>query len=51
MEGIESLRRKYQSLIDAGLEMTNIWLESEDEILAKAPHLTGEQVKVNILDP
>ncbi|KAK2767525.1 hypothetical protein FQN54_003682 [Arachnomyces sp. PD_36] len=46
-EGITSLRRNYQSLIDAnaGLENTNIWLESEDEILARAPQFTREQVK------
>nr|AXS76841.1 fructosyl peptide oxidase [synthetic construct] len=46
-EGIENLRRKYQTLLDAGigLEKTNVWLESEDEILAKAPNFTREQVK------
>ncbi|KAJ5257689.1 hypothetical protein N7524_009245 [Penicillium chrysogenum] len=46
-EGIASLRRKHQDLIDAniGLEKTNIWLESEDDILAKAPHFTREQIK------
>lgn len=39
---------KYQSLLDAGigLEKTNFLLESEDEILAKAPHFTREQIKV-----
>ncbi|KAJ6180730.1 hypothetical protein N7519_011191 [Penicillium mononematosum] len=46
-EGIASLRRKHQDLTDAniGLEKTNIWLESEDDILAKAPHFTREQIK------
>ncbi|CAI7628190.1 unnamed protein product [Penicillium glandicola] len=46
-EGIESLRRKHQTLIDAniGLEKTNFWLESEDDILAKAPQFTREQIK------
>ncbi|OQD68854.1 hypothetical protein PENDEC_c030G03954 [Penicillium decumbens] len=46
-EGIASLRRKHQSLIDAGigLEKTNVWLESEEEILARAPHFTREQIK------
>ncbi|OJJ07791.1 hypothetical protein ASPVEDRAFT_66020 [Aspergillus versicolor CBS 583.65] len=45
-EGIEALKRKYQALIDAdvGLDKTNFLL-SEDEILAKAPHFTREQVK------
>lgn len=47
-EGIEGLRRKHQALIEAsvGLEKTNFLLESEDEILAKAPHFTREQIKV-----
>jgi sarcosine oxidase/L-pipecolate oxidase len=47
-EGIEGLRKKYQSLLDAGigLEKTNFLLESEDEILAKAPHFTREQIEV-----
>lgn len=47
-EGIENLRWKYQSLIDAGvgLDKTNVWLENEDEILARAPHFTREQIKV-----
>ncbi|GLI82053.1 hypothetical protein PoHVEF18_010453 [Penicillium ochrochloron] len=46
-EGIASLRRKYQSLLDAGisLEKTNFWLDSENEILEKAPQFTREQIK------
>ncbi|KAI0018226.1 fructosyl amino acid oxidase [Xylariomycetidae sp. FL0641] len=46
-EGIESLRKQYQSLLDAGvgLEKTNEWLESEDEILAKMPLLDRDQIK------
>ncbi|KAL5339842.1 FAD dependent oxidoreductase [Aspergillus crustosus] len=46
-EGIASLRRKYEELVNAGigLEKTNLWLESEEEILAKLPHFTREQVK------
>ncbi|KAJ5892303.1 uncharacterized protein N7473_008531 [Penicillium subrubescens] len=46
-DGIASLRRKYQSLLDAGigLEKTNFWLDSEEEILEKAPHFTREQIK------
>ncbi|KAL4959803.1 NAD(P)/FAD-dependent oxidoreductase [Aspergillus stella-maris] len=46
-EGIAALRTKYESLVNAGigLEKTNYLLENEDEILAKAPHFTREQVK------
>ncbi|KAJ6104729.1 hypothetical protein N7523_011049 [Penicillium sp. IBT 18751x] len=46
-EGIENLERKYQTLLDAGigLEKTNFWLKTEEEILAKAPNFTREQVK------
>ncbi|KAL2867716.1 NAD(P)/FAD-dependent oxidoreductase [Aspergillus lucknowensis] len=46
-EGIASLRRKHKALISAGvgLEKTNFWLESEEEILAKLPQFTREQVK------
>ncbi|KPM42519.1 hypothetical protein AK830_g4028 [Neonectria ditissima] len=46
-EGIANLKRKHQSLLDAnvGFEKTNTWLGSEDEILAKLPCFTEEQVK------
>ncbi|KUL82077.1 hypothetical protein ZTR_09111 [Talaromyces verruculosus] len=46
-EGIASLRREYQSIIDTGvgLEKSNFWVDSEDEILAKLPQFTKEQVK------
>ncbi|PCG97016.1 FAD dependent oxidoreductase [Penicillium occitanis (nom. inval.)] len=45
--GIASLRREYQSIIDAGigLEKSNFWVDSEDEILAKLPQFAKEQVK------
>ncbi|KAL4872839.1 hypothetical protein BDV12DRAFT_161600 [Aspergillus spectabilis] len=46
-EGIANLRKKHQSLIDAGigLEKTNLWLDSEEEILAKVPHFTRDQIQ------
>ncbi|KAH9886896.1 fructosyl peptide oxidase [Xylariomycetidae sp. FL2044] len=46
-KGIASLRKQYQSLLDAdaGLEKTTEWLESEDEILAKMPLLSRDQIK------
>ncbi|KAJ3454495.1 hypothetical protein MRS44_013095 [Fusarium solani] len=46
-EGIANLRRKHQTLIDAGvgLVQANTWLESEDELLAKMPWFTKEHVK------
>ncbi|KAL4886624.1 FAD dependent oxidoreductase [Aspergillus karnatakaensis] len=46
-EGIKNLKKKHQALIEAGvgLEKTNVWLDSEEEILAKVPHFTREQVK------
>ncbi|KAI0484581.1 fructosyl amino acid oxidase [Xylariaceae sp. FL0804] len=44
-EGIADLREEYQALLDAGLEETNEWLNSEDEILAKMPLLDREQIK------
>ncbi|KAI0126136.1 fructosyl peptide oxidase [Xylariales sp. AK1849] len=45
--GIKGLRRQYQALIDAGagLEQTNHWLDSEDEILTKMPLLQRDQIK------
>ena len=48
-EGIASLRKLYQSLVDGGAELkeSNEWLESEDEILAKMPLLQREQIKVS----
>lgn len=50
-DGIANLRNKLQSLIDAnvGLEKTNFWLGSENEILQKLPQFTEEQVKVRII--
>ncbi|KAJ5764510.1 hypothetical protein N7533_003191, partial [Penicillium manginii] len=46
-DGIANLRKKLQSLLDAnvGLEKTNFWLGSEEEILQKLPQFTKEQVK------
>ncbi|KAM5345663.1 hypothetical protein ACJ41O_011524 [Fusarium nematophilum] len=46
--GIADLRRARQNLISAkrDLEQTNVWLDDEDEILAKMPAFTREQVKV-----
>lgn len=44
---IASLRKQYQQLLDAGvgLEQTNEWLDSEDQILEKAPKLDRENVR------
>ncbi|KAL3480917.1 FAD dependent oxidoreductase [Aspergillus californicus] len=46
-EGILGLRRKHQDLINAGngLERTNTWLDSEDDLLSRLPQFTREQVK------
>ncbi|KAJ5222508.1 uncharacterized protein N7469_008748 [Penicillium citrinum] len=46
-DGIANLRTKFQSLIDAnvGLEKTNFFLDSEDELLQKLPQFTKDQVK------
>ncbi|KAL4804968.1 FAD dependent oxidoreductase [Aspergillus unguis] len=46
-EGIEGLKTKYQALVDGGigLEKTNFLLESEEDILKKAPHFTREQIQ------
>ncbi|KAK8215256.1 hypothetical protein M8818_002268 [Zalaria obscura] len=46
-EGIAALRRQYQTLLDAGigLEKTNHWLDSEDEVLSKMPLLDREKIK------
>jgi sarcosine oxidase/L-pipecolate oxidase len=46
-KGIEGLRKQYQTLLDAGvgLEMTNEWLDTEEQILEKAPQLEREKIK------
>ncbi|KAF4464509.1 FAD dependent oxidoreductase [Fusarium albosuccineum] len=46
-EGIENLKTKHQSLLNAGagFDKTNTWLDSEDEILAKLPWFTKEHVQ------
>lgn len=46
-QGISGLKTAYQALLDAdaGLERTNEWLDSEEEILAKMPLLDHEQIK------
>ncbi|KAF2184602.1 fructosyl peptide oxidase [Zopfia rhizophila CBS 207.26] len=46
-DGIADLRRTYQALLDvnAGLEKTTEWLDSEDEILEKVPHLQRDHIK------
>ncbi|KAJ4346098.1 hypothetical protein N0V95_005714 [Ascochyta clinopodiicola] len=45
--GIANLQQAYQALLDAnaGLEATNQWLDSEDEILAKMPLLDRNQIQ------
>ena len=44
------MKQAYQALLDAnaGLEETNEWLDSEEEILAKMPLLNREQIKVSV---
>lgn len=41
------MREQYQTLLDAGvgLEETTDWLDTEDEILKKAPQLEREKIK------
>jgi sarcosine oxidase/L-pipecolate oxidase len=41
------LKSAYQALLDAdaGLDATNEWLDSEDEILARMPLLSRDQIK------
>lgn len=50
-KGIEGLRSAYQALLDAnaGLDATNEWLDSEDEILERMPLLQRDQIKVSII--
>lgn len=45
--GIDSLRREYDTLINAGLGQTHEWLDTEDEILKKCPLLPRENIKVS----
>lgn len=44
--GIDSLRREYDTLINAGLGQTHEWLDTEDDILKKCPLLPRENIKV-----
>jgi sarcosine oxidase/L-pipecolate oxidase len=46
-KGIAGLKSAYQALLDAdaGLDATNEWLDSEDEILKKMPLLSRDQIK------
>ncbi|KAI1445101.1 fructosyl amino acid oxidase [Annulohypoxylon stygium] len=44
-KGITYLEKKYQDLINVGQKENNEWLDSEDEILAKAPLLSRDQIK------
>lgn len=48
-ESIESLKQGYRTLVDSytDLKDSTQWLDSEDEILAKAPLLDREQIKVS----
>ncbi|KAJ4422365.1 hypothetical protein N0V82_003019 [Gnomoniopsis sp. IMI 355080] len=43
--GVDSLRREYETLVNAGLGETHEWLDTEDEILAKLPLLPRENIK------
>nr|5T1F_A Chain A, Uncharacterized protein [Parastagonospora nodorum SN15]5XAO_A Chain A, Uncharacterized protein [Parastagonospora nodorum SN15]5XAO_C Chain C, Uncharacterized protein [Parastagonospora nodorum SN15] len=42
---IADLKSGYQALVDAGLDATNEWLDSEDEILKRMPLLSRDQIK------
>jgi sarcosine oxidase/L-pipecolate oxidase len=46
-QGIEGLKKQYQTLRDAGagLEETHMWLDNEDEILSKMPLLQRDQIQ------
>ncbi|KAF2645002.1 fructosyl peptide oxidase [Massarina eburnea CBS 473.64] len=44
-QGLESLRKEYQQQLDAGLEESTEWLDSEDEILEKIPLLERENIR------
>ncbi|KAH8906489.1 fructosyl peptide oxidase [Coniochaeta sp. PMI_546] len=46
-EGIESLKKQYQALRNAGvgLEETHKWLDNEDEILSKLPLLQRDRIQ------
>jgi sarcosine oxidase/L-pipecolate oxidase len=48
-ESIESLRNAFRTLVDSDTDLKDStrWLDSEDEILAKAPLLDRDQVKVS----
>jgi sarcosine oxidase/L-pipecolate oxidase len=39
------LRAEYQALLNAGLDATNEWLGSEEEILKRMPLLSRDQIK------
>lgn len=47
--GIAALREEYQILLEAGvgLEESNHWLDSEEEILSKLPLLEKQNIKVD----
>ena len=47
-EGQADLRKEYETLVQLGngLEKTTHWLDNEDEILARAPLLEREKIKV-----
>nr|6Y4J_A Chain A, Fructosyl Peptide Oxidase [Escherichia coli] len=42
---IADLKKRYQNLVDWGLDATVEWLDSEDEILKRMPQLTRDQIK------
>lgn len=50
-ESIEALQEGYMTLVasDTDLKDTTIWLDNEDEILAKAPLLNREQIRVSYI--
>jgi hypothetical protein len=42
----KELRGKYERIVDEGRGDTVEWLEDEEAILSKAPHLKGADIKV-----
>ena len=48
-ESLKSLREGFKTLVDSDSDLkdSTVWLDNEDEILAKAPLLDREQIKVS----
>lgn len=51
LHGIAEIRARYDGLVASGMDKHVEWLETEDDVVRKAPHLRNSDIKVSYILP